>query len=322
MFTVGAVYDRARCRIKEIRAVIDRAYKGLARMLATLLLLLSLSALARSQIAPGQDLTCRQSAPDNPPLTRTLPNGATVTVRAVPPNELRQTCEVSVRDRSGKTVFEDRGFNTRIDPATGRDIDNDGEADVVVGVDPGSGTQESWEFPVISFAPKPHVLLKLPPATFDFQTKPGKTLIWTFATFEGLSGGASDVSTVATAREFRPNGFIEVTRDYCKPMLAGEIQGPGSLRAPLATLTRQAKQDSRMDTGRHEDREDTRLAATTIVLQQIYCEQFSDAARLVLEVWPATEQSRIREKSGMRWRTAGLISRNSWAPGINCYLGM
>ena len=262
----------------------------------SLVLLSSLSAGPRLQTTSTQDLACRKSATDNSTLTRTLANGATVTVRPVPPNELQQTCEVSVKDRNGRAIFEDRGFNTKVDPATGRDIDNDGQPDVVIGVDTGSDTQGRWEFPVISFTPKPHLLLKLPPAIFDFQTKPGKTLIWTLANFEGLTGSASDVSTVATVREFRTNGLIDVTREYCKQMLAGELQGPGSLRAPLATLTRQAKQDSRTDAGRPEDREDTRLAATTIVLQQIYCEQFNDAARLVLEVWPSTEQSRIRRQ--------------------------
>jgi hypothetical protein len=79
-------------------------------------------------------------------------------------------------------------------------------------------------------------------------------------------------------------------------MLAGELQGPGSLRGQLAILTRQAKQDSRLDAGRAEDREDTRLAATSIVLQQIYCGQPEDASRLVLEVWPGSEQSRIRKQ--------------------------
>src|SRR4030095_6643555 len=104
-------------------------------------------------------------------------------------------------------------------------------------------------------------LLKLPPATFDFQTKPGRTLIWTSAVFEDLTESVADVSTVKTVHEFRPSGFVDVTPDYCKPMLAGELQGPGSLRGQLAILTRQAKQDSRAQAGRPEDRADTRLAA-------------------------------------------------------------
>jgi hypothetical protein len=259
-------------------------------------LLLALAATAGSQASSSEDFSCRQSAADNPPRTRTLTNGATITVRSVPPNELRQACEVSVRDRSGKAIFEDRGFSTRIDPATGRDIDNDGQPDAVVAVDTVGGTPGGWEYPVITFAPRPQVVVKLPSAVFDFETKPGKTLIWTLATFEGFGSNASDVTTVATVREFRSSGFIEVTPDYCPQMLAGQHQGPGSLRAPLAMLTREAKQNSRVDSGRPEDREDTRFAATTVVLQQIYCEQFNEANRLVLEVWPATQQSRIRRQ--------------------------
>jgi hypothetical protein len=248
------------------------------------------------QAAAVQDSACRDSATDNQVLTRTLANGATITVRPVPPNELQQKCSISVRDRNGKTIFEDRGFSTNIDPATGRDIDNDGQPDAVAGIDTQGGASGSWEYPVISFSPQPRVLVKLPPATFDFETKPGSTLVWVLASFDGLSGYASDVSTVATVREFQKSGFVEVTRDYCKRMLAGELEGPGNLRAPLAVLTRQAKQDSRQDTGRLEDREDARLAATSVVLQQIYCEQFNDASRLILEVWPATEQSRVRKQ--------------------------
>jgi hypothetical protein len=264
---------------------------------ATSVALLILSSEAtRAQVPSQQDnLTCHQSGSGNNG-TRNLPNGGSIAIRTVPANELKQTCDVSVRDRSGRTIFEDRGFNTKIDPATGRDIDNDGQPDAVVGVDTTGGTYGNWEYPVISFAPTARLLLKLPPATFDFQTKPGKTLIWTSAIFEGLGQNTADISTVATVHEFRPTGFVDVTPDYCKPMLSGELQGPGSLRGQLAILTRQAKQDSRLDAGRPEDREDTRLAATTIVLQQIYCGQVEDASRLVLEVWPGSDQSRIRRQ--------------------------
>ena len=256
---------------------------------ASLLLLLTLQAAA-------PEPACRDSRTDNQIHTRTLLNGATVTVQSLPPNELHQACGISVRDRNGRTIFEDRGFSTNINPATGRDIDNDGQPDAVVGIDTLGGTNGNWEYPVISFSPQPRVLAKLPAAIFDFEAKPGRTLVWILAAFDGLSGYASDVSTVATAREFRQSGLVEVTRDYCKSMLAGELQVPGNLRASLATLTRQAKQDSRQDNGRLEDREDTRLAATSVVLQQIYCEQFNDASRLILEVWPATEQSRVRKQ--------------------------
>jgi hypothetical protein len=263
---------------------------------ATSVLLLILSEATRAQLSPQQeDLACHQSGPSKNG-TRILPNGGTIAIRTVPANELNQTCDVSVRDRNGRTIFEDRGFNTKIDPATGRDIDNDGQPDAVLGVDTTGGTGGNWEYPVISFAPTPRLLLTLPPATFDFQTKPGGTLIWTSAIFEGLGQNSADLSTIATVHEFRPSGFVDVTADYCKPMLTGELQGPGSLRGQLAILTRQAKLDSRLDAGRPEDREDTRLAATTIVLQQIYCGQLEDASRLVLEVWPGRDQSRIRKQ--------------------------
>jgi len=234
--------------------------------------------------APSEDVPCEQAN------SRTLANNVVVTVRPVAGADPSQACEVSIRDRNGKAVFSDRGFKTKILAVTGRDIDNDGQPDVVVGVDSRGTGDCCWEYPVISLFPTPRVLLRLPDATFDFQTKPGKTLIWTSASFKDLG---PDVSVV-TAHEFRASGFIDVTQDYCKRLLSGELVGPGNLKRALATLTRQAKQDSRTETGRLSDLEDTRLDATTVVLQQIYCEEFDDASRLVLEAWPATQQSRIR----------------------------
>ena len=264
--------------------------------------------------APTEELACHPSTPNSQAFTRTLSNGATVMVRRMDANGLGQACEVVVRDRSGKMIFEDRGFNTRIDPATGSDIDNDGQADAVVGVDTLGGKTGNWEYPIISFSPSPRVILKLPRATYDFQTRPGKTLIWTAATFEGLNASLADAAVVATVHEFRPNGFIDVTSDYCKSLLSGELAGLGNLKAPLATLNRQAKLESRTNEGRPEDREDTRVAAMTVVLQQIYCGQFEEASRLVLEVWPGSEQSRIRReiKSALEERWPDLARRLAW----------
>src|SRR5688500_12270656 len=83
-------------------------------------------------------LTSVQSTTDNAPAckptTQTLANGVVITVRSAGGNSPGQACEVLVRDRNGRTVFTDRGFNTEIHPATGRDIDNDGRPDAVVGV--------------------------------------------------------------------------------------------------------------------------------------------------------------------------------------------
>jgi hypothetical protein len=163
-------------------------------------------------------------------------------------------------------------------------------------VDAGGGNSCCWEYPVISFNPTPRVLVKLPPATFDFETVPGKTLIWTRAVFYDLGPDAADAPIVETVREFRPNGFIEVTQDYCKRMLAGELRGPGDLRDLLNALSLRSKQASRTDTGSSFDRDQARLAATALALQQIYCGQISDASQLVLEVWPAAEQSNIRKQ--------------------------
>ena len=246
-------------------------------------------------VNPQGALSCSYANQTNPPITQSPTNGVTITVRAVEGNPPAQACEVSVKDRNGRDIFTDRGFSARIDPATGRDIDNDGQPDAVVGLDLGGPGHCCWEFAVLSFSPMPRVLLKLPPATFDFETKRGKTLIWTSAEFTGLSPTGGDAPiVVATVHEFQAKGFLDVTTDYCEQLLSGEIRGLGTLREPLAVLTRQAKQDSRTEAARQDDLEYTRFAAVTLILQQIYCGMANEASRLVLEVWPAKEQTRIR----------------------------
>lgn len=258
--------------------------------------LVAAAAFLFSQTPSTPEPSCKQTVSNNPTFNRTLANGATVAVGPADTNNLGQGCAVFVRDRTGKVIFEDRGFSTTIEASTGRDIDNDGQPDAVVGVETNGGTSSNWEYPVISFAPSTRVLLKLPHATFDFATKPGKTLIWTSATFDELGRSGPDTPAVSTVHEFRPNGFIDVTPDYCRPLLSGEFSGPGNLKGPLAILTRQARQDSRTEAGEREDREDTRIAATTVILQQIYCGQLEDASRLVLEVWPGSQQSTVRRR--------------------------
>ena len=241
-----------------------------------------------------------QAPPDNSspckPTTKTLTNGLVISVHSVGGDKPEQACEVLVRDRNGRTVFSDRGFNAEIHPAAGRDIDNDGRPDAVVGVDTGGGNRCCWEYPVISFNPAPHVLLKLPPAAFDFETLPGKALIWTTAAFYELGPDMADSPAVETVHEFRPNGFVDVTADYCKRMLSGELRGPGDLRELLNALSLRSRQASRTDTGSPFDRDQTRNAARSMALQQIYCGLFDAASQLVLEVWPAAEQSRIRRQ--------------------------
>ena len=274
--------------------------------------------LAGSLVAAATFFVSAQAAPVDMPCkadSRTVANGVVLTVRSTGGTNPEQACEILVRDRNGRTVFSDRGFNAEIHPVTGRDIDNDGRPDAVVGIDTGGRNGCCWEYPVLSFTPTPHVLLKLPPADFDFETLPGKTLVWTTAAFYDMGPDKADSPTVETVHEFRRNGFIDVTAAYCERMLAGELRGPGDLRGLLNALSLKSKQGSRMNTGSPFDREQTRVAARSMALQHIYCGQVETASQLVLEVWPASEQSSIRRqlKDAVNSRWADLAKKmSSW----------
>lgn len=257
---------------------------------ATTFLLASTLHAAQSDIVSP----CDPNGDSAQPASKTLTNGSRILIRHLPDGPPGQTCEVTVQDRNGRVIFSDRGFSAGWHEATGHDIDDDGQPDVVLGIDTRGPSACCWEYPVISMGRTPRELLRLPTALFDFQSAPGKTLIWTSAEFVNLGQDASQAPKVSTAHEFRPNGFLDVTADYCRPLLENRLDGPVNLRQEISRLDRRAKQDSRTNNGETEDLEVTRQMAMTLALQQIYCRQFDEAAQLVLEVWPATEQNRIR----------------------------
>ena len=67
-------------------------------------------------------------------MTRAAHDGFSVTVRRkADPALTKDACVIEVRDRTGRLVLMREGFNTRLHDDSGRDVDNDGSPDIIIG---------------------------------------------------------------------------------------------------------------------------------------------------------------------------------------------
>ena len=241
-------------------------------------------------------ISCQQGQPDRTAKKITVQN-LTVTIAPSPkPDEVEEACTAEVRDRSGKLVFQSQGFNAEFTDTNGRDIDNDGHPDIVVGTDTGGGNRCCWEYVVISPVPRPHVVVKLPPAHFESDDD-GKTVIWTTIAFYDLGPSMAESPVVEQAQQFRKGRLEDVTSEYCGGMLANQARGYASMTDVFEQLTTARKRASQQATSAPSDEvRQTRVAATAFALQAVFCGRDDLAATMIRDVWPAGEQAEIHGK--------------------------
>ena len=114
--------------------------------------------------APGPEPFCRYSVESEQKVTRTGPDGFSVTVRRkmdpaitadpkVRPAAAEDACVIEVRDRSQRVVFARAGFNARLHEDSGRDVDNDGAPDLIVGVETHRTKLCCSEYSILSLKP-------------------------------------------------------------------------------------------------------------------------------------------------------------------------
>src|SRR6476620_6639621 len=92
--------------------------------------------------APDKEVACWAERPA-PPSHIQIQGGYTLTFGSAKgaDNAVEFGCSVEVRNQSGSVVYRSDGFNTRLHPASGRDVDNDGHSDLILGTDTGGGNQ-------------------------------------------------------------------------------------------------------------------------------------------------------------------------------------
>jgi hypothetical protein len=259
----------------------------------------TLHALALLAAALGQqrdpELFCRYSSPAEQRLTRTAGNGFSVTVRRkADPALTKDACVVEVRDRSNRVVFTREGFNSRVHEDSGRDIDNDGAADLIVGIEAHRTKLCCSEYSVLSLKPAPHVVGTFSNPTFRVDQN-RRTVVWAALSFDELGSDIGPVPTIAIVGQYRDGRFADLTSENCSWILAGTAPGWASLSEDLWRLDGSRRAASRAEGGSPSLAvETTRASATTVVLQMLYCGKDGEARDLIRQVWPDQQQESIR----------------------------
>jgi hypothetical protein len=232
---------------------------------------------------------------ESAPIVRAFDSGFVLTLAPSSDPDVEYGCRAELRDTTGRVVFEGEGFNTRLHPESGRDVDGDGHGELIVGIDSGGGNRCCWEYNVISLFPRPRVIAKFDNPGFETDRQ-GRTVVWTTVAFYDLGPSMAASPTLEIAEQFRNGRLVNVTTEYCDAMLAGELRGQADLSHELASLSEEKRVRSRAAApkpGDDFDVSETRGAAYTVALQLTYCGRGPNAARLVREVWPEAQQAEV-----------------------------
>jgi hypothetical protein len=123
-------------------------------------------------------MSCRYSVRAEQRKTRAVQDGFSVIVRRKSdPALTKDACIIEVRDRSGRLVLTREGFNTKLHDESGRDVDNDGSPDLIIGSDSRGTNWCCSEDTVLSLKPAPHVVGTFSNPRFEVDLD-RRTLVW------------------------------------------------------------------------------------------------------------------------------------------------
>jgi hypothetical protein len=244
---------------------------------------------------PAPEMSCRYSVSAEQRMTRTVQDGFSVSVRRKADSALtNDACIIEVRDHSRRLVLMREGFNTQLHDDSGRDVDNDGSPDLIIGFDSRSSNRCCAEYTILSLKPAPRVVGTFSHPSFEVDLT-RRTLVWATLSFDDLAADMGPVPTIATVGQYRDGRFVDVTSEYCPVILVGTARGWANLSEDLWRLDGTRRAASRAEAGPASfGVETTRGSATTVALQMLYCGRDADARELIRQVWPDGQQEAIR----------------------------
>ena len=244
---------------------------------------------------PAVEMICRYSVPAEQRMTRAVHDGFSVTVRRkADPALTKDACIIEVRDGAKRIVFTREGFNSRLHDDSGRDVDNDGSPDLIVGVEPHRTKLCCSEYSVLSLKPAPRVVGTFSNPLFRVD-QDRRTLVWAALSFDELGSDIGPVPTIAVVGQYRDGQFADLTSENCAWILAGTAPGWANLSEDLWRLDGTRRVASHAETGPPSIAvETTRASATTVALQMLYCGRDAEARELIRQVWPDQQHEAVR----------------------------
>lgn len=265
------------------------------RLLAVGMLLLASAAFAQ---APADLPACYYTDAAGTATRTAWPNGATVELRrSTDAGALEDACTVRVTDAAGRVVLSRTGFNARVLPATGNDLDGDGTVDGVLSVDDGGGNRCCWNTIVITLSSPPRLRISIPePLGWRFDPGRKRFVAEEVLAFYQLGPDMASSPVALRLHQLGRDGFTDVTRDYCDDLLDPRGRGPFSRDDDRALLTPERLTASRAGRGDAFANESTRLAAISMALQYHVCGRPAQADRLLNAAFPAAAAGAMRAR--------------------------
>jgi len=265
------------------------------RLLALSLVSLAVPAFAQS---PADLPACSYTDTAGTTTRTAWPNGVTVELRrSTDDGALDDACSVRVTDASGRVVLSRTGFNARVMPATGNDLDGDGTVDGVLSVDDGGGNRCCWNTIVITLSSPPRLRIAIPePLGWQFDAVRKRFVAEEVLAFYQLGPDMASSPVALRLHHLGRDGFTDVTRDYCDDLLDPLGRGPFSRDDDRGLLTPDRLTASRAGSGDAYANEATRLAAISMALQYHVCGRPAQADRLLNAAFPAAAAGAMRAR--------------------------
>ncbi len=221
-----------------------------------------------------------------------------------------ETCRVRVFSPAGKVIFQtqfesDESFKVVFNEATGKDVNGDGKADLVLEGYSG-GAHCCWTYWILSLGPAPRLAAKIFNETgvgFKDLEGDGKLEIVTrdgaFDYFDGLSHAYAPMPTVV----LRPQGqrLTDASAQFWKEYEQQISEARANLNPELLRRFRSgAEKDAPFEDQR------TKSLVLQIVLANLYGGRAAEAWKALEEMWPADDQARIR-KLIEQTRASGIL---------------
>ncbi len=195
-------------------------------------------------------------------------------------------CSAIVRNDSGVILWQADGFPTSLDRWSGTDINNDGLPEVVIGFDRGGGNRCCWQYAVISLTPSFEVLAVLDFPPVQTASSPPPVTLQQTVPFYHLGPSMADAPIIVLVNRLEGTTLLNETRARCSEVLAEKEDPWANLGRHLRMLTSENLEASKKGLRAQNDLASIRKAIRSVAMQHLYCNQESEASRLLQVGWP------------------------------------
>jgi hypothetical protein len=264
------------------------------------MILLTLPGIAFAQASPTHSQMADGCFNGKGELHRKLDAGFSLNIRPST-QDMEAPCWGEILDASGKQIYGQNNFGVRLNEMTGKDIDGDGQPEIVIEGYSG-GAHCCWTYGFISLTTPPRVASIRNNHPFALKELKGRPVVYTndgaFDYFEGpyVASPRADVYLNLQDGKFRDIG-TELVPEYDRRIAEEKkLLTPEKLQAFLAT--------------RSDPDFEVKSAILTIVIEYLYSGREQEAWEALAEMWPPGDRPRI-QAAIVKARAGGLLSQLS-----------